>query len=238
VPRQDQISAIPASEPHGFQAGGRRRASSCQIAHGTERISGHPRSTSRISAGPGSAPLASALPKLTMRVRFPSPAPLRPGRTSGARSASLTRCPFRGRLGARAPRPSDLRPRPGRTRRRWPAPGPGGSPSQRGRDVRRGQLHGLAVDQVPAPAHDRLGPASEPEPASDVRRRALLGHGDPRRVVIRRWATPSRTRDGTIGLGTGRLLLNSSRTVPVARTTAPHRIRHLPAIRGQWLALV
>jgi hypothetical protein len=60
--------------PHGLQAGGRGRASSCQIAHGTERTSGHPRSTSRVAAGPGRGTGASALPKLTMRVRFPSPA--------------------------------------------------------------------------------------------------------------------------------------------------------------------
>ena len=72
IPRQ--MSGGDRMAPHGLLAGGGGRASSCQIAHGTERTSGHPRSTSRVLAGPGRGTGASALPKLTMPVRFPSPA--------------------------------------------------------------------------------------------------------------------------------------------------------------------
>jgi hypothetical protein len=50
------------------------RASSYQMHSGPAPISGHWRSLDRDTASPGRDAPASALPKLTMRVRFPSPA--------------------------------------------------------------------------------------------------------------------------------------------------------------------
>jgi hypothetical protein len=61
--------ALARTPRSALQAGGRGRARSCQIAYGTERISGHPRSTSRVCAGPGRDRSASALPKLVMTHR-------------------------------------------------------------------------------------------------------------------------------------------------------------------------
>ena len=72
-PFDSQVVACDSGGLHGLQAGGRGPARSCQIAHGTERISGHPRSTSRVGAGPGGDVDAPALPKLTMAGRASYP---------------------------------------------------------------------------------------------------------------------------------------------------------------------